>query len=64
MACSRRLLCQVKGSTLEKMFWGDAKVKKLEGEIFVDRDGETFERMINYLRNERKIWPDLKNIAE
>ena len=28
-----------------------------QGEIFIDRDGKTFEMLLNYLRNERKIIP-------
>jgi hypothetical protein len=34
------------------------ELKKLEGEVFLDRDGKTFETLVNYLRNERKVFPE------
>jgi hypothetical protein len=58
LACSRKVLCQVKGSSLEKMFSGMHKLKVINDHVFLDRDGQTFEAMVNYLRYERKLWPD------
>ena len=38
------------------------ELKKVEGpngeEVFLDRDGKTFETLINYLRNDRKVFPE------
>jgi len=34
------------------------KLKEIDGEIFLDRDGKTFETLVNYLRNDRKIFPE------
>ena len=36
-------------------------MQKVEDEIFIDRDGKTFEMIINYLRNNREIFPDFKD---
>jgi len=32
--------------------------------VFIDRDGKTFEKMLNYLRNERRLWPEFKSEGE
>jgi aspartate aminotransferase len=32
--------------------------KKIGEEVFLDRDGKTFETLVNYLRNERKVFPE------
>lgn len=34
----------------------DISVKQ-DGKIFLDRDGETFLSLVNYLRNNRKVFP-------
>ena len=34
---------------------------KIDGEIFIDWDGKTFELLLNYLRNERLIFPEFKD---
>ena len=47
----------VPGSQLDKMFSGYHEIEERNGMIFLDRDPETFEFMINYLRNEREIYP-------
>ena len=38
----RDVLTLVKGSTLEKMFNGMHELKKIDEEVFLDRDGRTF----------------------
>ena len=49
---SADILCSDKGSNLEKMFSGKHEHKVIDGKVFLDRDGETFKTLINYLRNE------------
>lgn len=49
----KELLLTVKGSNLEKQF----KREIVEDEVFVDRDGETFSYLLNYLRNNRQLKP-------
>lgn len=34
------------------------ELKMVGEEVFIDRDGATFETLINYLRNERRVFPD------
>lgn len=51
MMTSVDVLTSDKGSNLEKLFKGDHKQKMIDGEVFLDRDGETFKSMLNYLRN-------------
>lgn len=46
------ILTSDKGSTLEKMFSGKHDHKIIDGKVFLDRDGETFKTLINYLRND------------
>ena len=47
------------GSTLEKMFSGMHELTKVdEGSIFLDRDGRTFQTLINFLRNDRRVYPE------
>ena len=29
--------------------------------MFLDRDGKTFESLVNYLRNDRKVFPEFEN---
>lgn len=40
------------------MFSDMHELKKLDDEVFLDRDGRTFETLINYLRNDRKVFPE------
>ena len=49
----KELLVRVKGSLLEKSFNREI----IEDEVFVDRDGETFSYLLNYLRNNRQLKP-------
>jgi hypothetical protein len=49
---SRDTLCRVKGSMLEAMFSGRHAIKAEEdGSVFIDRDGEHFKFILNYLRD-------------
>jgi hypothetical protein len=54
----RDVLRHVPGSTLEKMFNGMHELKKIDGEVFLDRDGKTFQYLVNYLRNKRQVFPE------
>ena len=54
----RDVLRQVKGSILEKMFNGCHELKKIDDEVFLDRDGKTFLNVVNYLRNDREVFPE------
>jgi hypothetical protein len=54
----RDVLRLVTGSTLEKMFNGLHELKKIDGEVFLDRDGRTFLHLVNYLRNNREVFPE------
>jgi hypothetical protein len=55
----RTTLCSVPGSLLDKWFKGVVELKKDDkGEVFLDRDGQTFLHVLNYLRNHRELYPD------
>jgi hypothetical protein len=59
------LLTEVKGSMLAKMFSGRHDVPKNEkGNVFLDRDGETFLTLVNYLRNYRRAVPKLDSVKQ
>ena len=51
MTCSIDVLKSDKGSDLEKLFSGDFKHKVIDGKVFLDRDGDTFKQVLNFLRN-------------
>ena len=34
---------------------------KIGEEVFLDRDGKTFETLVNYLRNDRKVFPEFSD---
>ena len=53
------MLCSVPGSTLEKMFSGMHELRKVDESVFIDRDGETFQNLLNFLRNDRRVYPEL-----
>lgn len=58
----RMTLCYVQGSRLEKWFKGVVELKKDENnEVFMDRDGQTFLHVLNYLRNKRELYPDFSD---
>jgi len=52
---TNQVLCEgfAKGSNLEKTFGpeGVDNLSRIGDKIFIDRDGRTFELLINYLRN-------------
>ena len=48
-------------STLAKMFSGMHELKKIDGEVFLDRDGTTFQHLVNYLRNDRTVLPEFSD---
>jgi hypothetical protein len=52
---TNQVLCEgfAKGSNLEKTFGpeGVENLSRIGDKIFIDRDGKTFELLINYLRN-------------
>lgn len=50
---------------LAKMFSGRHDVPKNEkGNVFLDRDGETFLTLVNYLRNYRRAVPKLDSVKQ
>ena len=55
------LLQSVPGSLLSKMFSDMHELKMIDEQVFLDRDGTTFTQLVNYLRNERKIFPEFEN---
>lgn len=61
----KEVLCSVEGSTLQKLFSDMHELKKINEEVFLDRDGETFKHVVNYLRNGRTVLPEFtdKNSA-
>ena len=54
----KEVLRSVPNSLLAKMFSDMHELKKIDDEVFLDRDGKTFETLVNYLRNERKVFPE------
>lgn len=64
MASTRRVLCSIKDSALEKMFSGLHQLKKTNDHVFIDRDAYYFEMLINYLRNNRRLWPEFRSDGE
>lgn len=57
---SQKVLQLVKNSQLAKMFSGMHELKKVDDAYFIDRDGATFLQLINFLRNDRKIYPEFE----
>jgi hypothetical protein len=47
------------GSYLEKMFSGQCEF--YDRKIFIDRDGEAFTALINYLRNGMSKYPEIQS---
>ena len=58
MMTERDVLRLCPDSTLAKMFNGLHELKKVNDEVFVDRDGRTFQHLVNYLRNNRETYPE------
>jgi hypothetical protein len=62
---SQSLLKSVPDSKLERMFSGElTELKKVEGVIFIDRNGKIFEAMIDYLRDERAKMPKFSELND
>ena len=61
---SQKVISSVPGSSLQKMFSGMHDLKKVDESIFLDRDGNTFQTLVNFLRNDRKIYPEFDNENE
>ena len=61
---SKGLMTSIPGSFLEKTFSGYHQHTKLNDHIFIDRDGPTFEHLINYLRHKRSYVPTFQNKNE
>ena len=57
----RDVLTSVPGSLLYKMFSGMHECKKINDEVFLDRDGKTFLNLVNYLRNEMQVFPEFQD---
>ena len=61
---SQKVLTSVPDSTLRAMFSGMHTLKRVDDSIFLDRDGTTFQHLVNYLRNDRKIYPEFSSQNE
>jgi len=46
------------------MFNDMHELKKTDEAVFIDRDGKTFEFLVNYLRNDRRVFPDFADKNE
>ena len=57
----RDVLTSVTGSLLCSMFNGTHELKKINDEVWLDRDGETFQHLLNYLRNDRTLLPEFED---
>ena len=55
------VLRSVPNSILAKMFSDMHQLKKINNEVFLDRDGKTFNDVINYLRNDRRVFPEFQD---
>lgn len=58
ISTEKDVLRSVPDSTLAKYFSDMHELKKIGEEVFLDRDGKTFETLVNYLRNDRKVFPE------
>lgn len=59
-------LCSVEGSALQKMFSGTHDLKRTRDGLayFLDRDYDAFNNMVNYLRNKREVFPEMKSESQ
>lgn len=53
LAISKATLCKAASSSLAAMFNGKHKLKMHEGQVFIDRDGDIFAKVLSYLRNDK-----------
>jgi len=51
-------LCHVPGSVLEAMFSGRHTLDKKNEKVFIDRDPKAFKMMIDFIRNNGKLYED------
>lgn len=58
MMTERDVLTSCPDSLLARMFNGLHELKKINEEVFLDRDGTTFQNLVNYLRNHRDHFPE------
>lgn len=62
MMTTSKVLCEgaAQSSRLAKTFGPNNidKLNKIGDKIFLDRDGRTFEHLINYLRNNGVVYPN------
>ena len=49
---TKNTLCKYPSSTLAFLFSGNHSPQKFKGRYFIDRDGETFLKLIDFLRND------------
>lgn len=62
---SHNIICSIPESTLAKLFKGNHELKKCDdGSIFLDRDGKTFNYLVNYLRNNRRVYPEFSDVND
>lgn len=68
MMTTSKVLCEgvASGSKLHKTFGpqGQDRLNKVGDKIFIDRDGKSFEHLINYLRNNGLIYPKFQSASE
>lgn len=48
---TKSTLCRVSGSMLERMFNGSIDSKQIDGRYFIDRNGQLFQQILDYLRD-------------
>ena len=59
---TKNTLCKYPSSTLALFFSGNHPLQKYKGRYFIDRDGETFLKLIDFLRND--ILPNFESDEE
>ena len=56
---TKNTLCKYPKSALALLFSGNHSIKKYKGRYFIDRDGDTFIKLIDFLRNDEM--PNFEN---
>ena len=54
---NRDILLKIPNSLLAETFSGLHDLKELDGGVYLDRDPDSFELMLNVLRTDFKFWP-------
>lgn len=57
-------MTSIAGSLLERTFSGYHEHTVINDKIFLDRDGTSFNHLVNYLRHERNYLPSFKSKNE